>query len=127
APIVHLLAAIARRLIDAVFAIAGWSTSLPVLSYRLPDPPLALVASTLAALALAAWLSRRGKKDAARAAGALWGVLLLFLAWPIDRRAPPGGLRVTAFDVGQGDAVLLESGSVRVLVDTGGSSGSFDV
>jgi competence protein ComEC len=127
APIVHLLAAIARRLIDAVFAIAGWSTSLPVLSYRLPDPPSALVASTLAALALAAWLSRRGKKDAARAAGALWGALLLFLAWPIDRRAPPEGLRVTAFDVGQGDAVLLESGSARVLVDTGGSSGSFDV
>ncbi len=52
------------------------------------------------------------------------GVLLLGAAvlWEL-RPAPtwqqPAGLRVTFLDVGQGDSVLLETPSVRVLVDEG--------
>ena len=50
-------------------------------------------------------------------------VVLLVVGWrsvqPAPEWAPPGGLRVTFLDVGQGDAVLLETASARVLVDQG--------
>jgi competence protein ComEC len=39
-----------------------------------------------------------------------------------------GHVRVTVLDVGQGDAILVQApGGFAMLVDTGGSSGSFDV
>jgi competence protein ComEC len=50
-------------------------------------------------------------------------LVLLAAGWLWVRPAPaweqPGGLRVTFLDVGQGDAVLLETPSARVLVDQG--------
>jgi competence protein ComEC len=46
------------------------------------------------------------------AAGWLW-------AWPAPAWQAPVGLRVTFLDVGQGDSVLLETPSARVLVDQG--------
>jgi competence protein ComEC len=49
--------------------------------------------------------------------------LALAGGWLLTRPAPawtePGGLRVTFLDVGQGDSVLLETASARVLVDQG--------
>jgi competence protein ComEC len=39
----------------------------------------------------------------------------LVAAWP----AAPSGVRVTALDVGQGDAYLVEAGEVRLLIDGG--------
>jgi competence protein ComEC len=54
------------------------------------------------------------------AAGA--AVVLAAGAWvarPAPTWSPPVGLRVTFLDVGQGDAVLLETASARVLVDQG--------
>ncbi|MEX0850668.1 MAG: ComEC/Rec2 family competence protein [Gaiellaceae bacterium] len=52
------------------------------------------------------------------------GVLVLVLAgwWSVrgtPTRDQPAGLRVTFLDVGQGDSVLLETPSARVLVDQG--------
>jgi competence protein ComEC len=65
---------------------------------RLRASPLVPLAAALAVLALAA--------------GWLW-------ARPAPAWTAPGGLRVTFLDVGQGDSVLLETASARVLVDQG--------
>jgi competence protein ComEC len=50
-------------------------------------------------------------------------LVALGAGWVLSRPAPawtePGGLRVTFLDVGQGDSVLLETASARVLVDQG--------
>jgi competence protein ComEC len=54
---------------------------------------------------------------------AVAALLALAAGWLWARPAPawtePGGLRVTVLDVGQGDAILLETASARVLVDQG--------
>jgi len=51
------------------------------------------------------------------------GAVLAVAGWTALRPAPvwdqPAGLRVTFLDVGQGDSVLLETPSARVLVDQG--------
>jgi competence protein ComEC len=60
-----------------------------------------LVAGALLAVGGAAWLSAR----------------------PAHAWLPPTGLRVTFLDVGQGDAVLLETPRTRVLVDQGPPEG----
>jgi competence protein ComEC len=49
----------------------------------------------------------------------LAGALLLPLALYPGSRLPPGELRVTVFDVGQGLSVLIRSGDYRLLYDTG--------
>jgi competence protein ComEC len=58
---------------------------------------------------------------------ALGGVsVVLTSAWltrPEPIREPPVGLRVTFLDVGQGDAVLLETRRARILVDQGPPEG----
>lgn len=51
-------------------------------------------------------------------------VLFLSVLWGCRRTLPPGpaagaDLRVTFFDVGQGDAALLRAGGAAVLIDTG--------
>lgn len=65
-----------------------------------------------------AWLALR--RPAAIFAGALAG-LVVALAWPSARASPPppGALRVTFLDVGQGSAVLIQAPGMRALVDTG--------
>ena len=65
------------------------------LGRRSPAVPL-LVAATLVVVFAAAWSFRTPP------------------AW-----SPPAGFRATFLDVGQGDAVLLETASARVLVDQG--------
>ena len=65
-------------------------------------------------------LGGRGRTAAAVVLGAL---ALLVVGWSAVRPAPawvaPEGLRVTFLDVGQGDSILLETPSARVLVDQG--------
>ena len=65
-------------------------------------------------------LSGRGSPAAAAAAGLV--LVVAAGAWSL-RPGPgwhaPAGLRVTFLDVGQGDSVLLETPSARVLVDQG--------
>jgi len=60
------------------------------------------------------WLAPRG--FGARWVGALWMIPLF--AWPPDRPLP-GSVRLTAFDIGQGTAVLVETHSTNLLYDTG--------
>jgi len=118
----------------ALAALAGWAaTWLDLVAREVAALPRARIgAATAAALAAAcvvAWLAVRVLRRCGRgprlAAGLTVGALGVVgaVAWVSDPPAhtwqPPAGLRVTFLDVGQGDAVLLETRRARVLVDQG--------
>jgi competence protein ComEC len=114
--------------------LAGWAASWLDLVARLvaslPGAQIgARTALVVALLALVGWaggrhararLGARGTSVAAAVAGV---GLIAAAGWWAVRPAPawhqPAGLRVTFLDVGQGDSVLLETPSARVLVDQG--------
>ncbi len=88
-----------------------WLAALPLAVWQVPKPDLL---ETLLAVVGTAWLlAPRGWP--LRWAGLLaW--LPLMMAVP---RAPSQGLWLTAFDIGQGNALLIETPSFRLLYDTG--------
>jgi competence protein ComEC len=100
------------RLVDAV----------PWLTMRVPPPPVALVLTYYAALGAALWMRGIPRFGCvvvagAAAAGMVTGQPAGWLTAVPDSRS----LRVTAFDVGQGDATLLEfPDRSTLLVDAGG-------
>jgi competence protein ComEC len=83
---------------------------------------IAVVLFALVALVYAA-RRRLGPSSTPLAAAAAGAVLVLAVGWwsvrPGTAWSPPAGFRITFLDVGQGDAVLLETPSARVLVDQG--------
>jgi competence protein ComEC len=116
-------------------ALAGWCAAwLELVARVVAGLPGAQVGARttlgFAVAAASAWFvvrEARRRLPASRqtvAALALGGVALVpTAAWIAARPAPawhsPSGLRVTFLDVGQGDAVLLETRRARVLVDQG--------
>ncbi len=63
-------------------------------------------------------LSRRAR--ARPVVAALAAIAVVVAVWPtVVGPSPPPGLRLTAIDVGQGDAFLVESPRARILVDAG--------
>lgn len=78
--------------------------------------PAVAVAIWLVATGLCAWRGRRAVKLAGWAA--------LCALWWCAPLPPPVGVRVTFFDVGQGDAALIETPSELWLVDAGGAPGA---
>ena len=96
--------------------------AVPSLTMRVPPPPVLLVLTYYVALGAALWtqgLSRLGSVvvAGAAAAGLVSGQPAGWLTPIPDLRS----LRVTAFDVGQGDATLLEfPNRSTLLVDAGG-------
>ena len=114
--------------------LAGWAAAWLELVARLVaslpgakiDARAALVALLVGTLAwVGARRIRRSVSGSGRAVAlAATGVVLVAVAaaWSL-RTAPdwqePAGLRVTFLDVGQGDSVLLETPSARLLVDQG--------
>jgi competence protein ComEC len=77
-----------------------------------PQPGAAALVLASVAVALVLWPMRVPARHAALAG-------LLPLAAPLAQLPPLGALRVTAFDVGQGMAVLVETSTRRLLYDTG--------
>lgn len=122
----HLAALAITRLVDATFLVAETARSIPWASWRRPDPPGALIAACYLAMAGALVTTRRRWTAACLV---LAGAATVLLILPLDTRRRPEGLRVTAIDVGQGDAILVEtSAGFRMLVDAGGTSGDdFDL
>lgn len=102
---------------------------LPWLSWRVPPPPLAWVAAYYAAVLVAmTWSGRRSITRAAIAAAAIGACGFATAPWTVWQRPRPGWMRVTIVDVGQGEAIAVQSpGGHVLLVDAGGSPGAFDV
>lgn len=106
--------------------LAPWSTA------RVPPPDTFVVAAYYMAIAVICFW----KRPAPRAiAAVVWVAATLVVIGIIDPRLHPaarngGTLRLTMFDVGQGESLLLETpGGKRILVDTGGApfGGSLDI
>ncbi|MBU6270144.1 MAG: DNA internalization-related competence protein ComEC/Rec2 [Betaproteobacteria bacterium] len=106
--VLQLTAWLTEALLAALAVCDGWRWA----SLVIPEPePLALLLAVLAcALLLAPW----------PIPGRVWaaGGLLPLLFTPA-RAPPPGELWLTAFDVGQGMAVLVETSAGRLLYDAG--------
>jgi competence protein ComEC len=109
---------------------AAWLELVARLVAALPGAQIgARTAFIVAALAVAAWIGIRslrthlGPRRGAVLLAASGCALVLAVGWWSVRPAPawdrPAGLRVTFLDVGQGDSVLLETPSARILVDQG--------
>ncbi|HEX4745703.1 MAG TPA: DNA internalization-related competence protein ComEC/Rec2 [Gaiellaceae bacterium] len=116
-------------------ALAGWAAAWLALVAdvvsRLPGAQIGASTALILAMGLAlAVIGRRRLLRSARlrrrlplvaAIGA--GLLVVAAAWAATRPQPawqpPAGLRVTFLDVGQGDAILLETRRARILVDQG--------
>ncbi len=104
----------------------------PWLATRVPAPSLALVVAYYLGLAVA--LLAHGVRRACGAGMLLASALAIATGQPAGWLSAAGGadgLRVTAFDVGQGDATLVQfPDRSRLLVDTGGipfGTSSFDM
>jgi len=94
---------------------------LPWLALRVPSPTPALVAAYYVALAGALWL-RRGRAVSILLLAACGAAMLTGVTASIRRGDADGRMRLTMFDVGQGDAMLLQTPAGRaVMVDAGGA------
>ncbi|MDQ4029787.1 MAG: DNA internalization-related competence protein ComEC/Rec2 [Actinomycetota bacterium] len=132
-----LVAAAAEPLAPAAAAaiawMAGWPAAYLAWCARLVGGlPFAEIDSGSGAALLGAVgvvvlaLLRTGGRSRLAVAGAACALAAILAGWrlaPAERLPPPGGLRVTALDVGQGDAVLLETPAGNVLVDQGPPEG----
>jgi competence protein ComEC len=124
---------VAHAAADALVESARLVEAAPWLAVRVPPPPVGLTAmyyAALAAILMGRGIVRAGGAVALAAAGA--AILTGHPgAWmpPSEQKGP--ALRVTAFDVGQGDATLVQfPDQSTLLVDAGGipfGGGSFDV
>lgn len=85
--------------------------------------PLVAVALWAAATIVAAMLCRRAARSGWTAAA--WAAMCGL--WLLAPQSPPAGLRATFFDVGQGDAALIETASTTWLIDAGGAPGATTV
>jgi len=112
APFSSPVLALAHLTVDCLAGALGWLATLPLAVWRAPQPPPWLFA--LALFGTAWMLAPRGWPQ--RWIGAVsW--LPLFMLLPTH--PPAGTFTVTAFDVGQGMALLVESERHRLLYDTG--------
>jgi competence protein ComEC len=102
----------AHAVLEALARALGWLATLPLAVWTAPLPPPWLFALALLGtgwmLAPAGWPQRW-------AGAAAW--LPLFLLQPAH--PPAGSFTVTAFDVGQGMALLVETRGHRLLYDSG--------
>lgn len=112
APLSTPVLLLAHLAVEALAGLLAWLAALPLAVWSAPSPPYWLF---LPALLGTAWmLAPRGWPH--RWVGAVsW--LPLFALLPTH--PPPGQFRVTAFDVGQGMALLVETERHRLMYDTG--------
>ena len=104
----------------------------PWLTARVPPPPLMIIGLYYAALAVA--LRAHGIRRGFGIAALVVATVTILTGQPagwVSATTVTGNLRMTVFDVGQGDSTLLEfPDASRALVDAGGApfgGGSFDL
>jgi competence protein ComEC len=114
----------ARVLVDSARLVEYW----PALAWRVPPPHSAVVGSYYGALVVI--LVNLGATQIRRVAWGAAGTSLAIIATGTGTgfaAPPPGTLRITMLDVGQGDATVVQFPGGQVLVvDAGASSESFD-
>jgi competence protein ComEC len=119
----ELVAATNGWLAAYLAAVARLVASLPLAEAR-SGPALLLLALVGGGVLGAARLPSRLRLPLlAAVAVAVAGVGLWRLVPSGDALPPPAGLRVTALDVGQGDAILVEAPGAAMLVDQGPPEG----
>jgi len=108
--------------------IAALAAAVPGALVHLPAPSGGAVLAYVLGLASArlAWHLRTASPDGARrataGAGLLLALALIIALWPMVRPAD-GWLRVTILDVGQGDAIVVETPDGRALLIDAGPGG----
>jgi competence protein ComEC len=108
-------AAAARSLLESARVI----DVVPWLALRVPPPPATLVVAYYVALGAALWLPTQ--RRVALTVVVCCGLAILTGVTAALRRDVPAGVRLTMFDVGQGEALLLETRDGRTLmIDAGG-------
>jgi competence protein ComEC len=124
APQAAELAAAANGWLAAYLAaVARLVASLPLAQIR-SGPALLLLALVVMSIVLAVRVPSRLRLPVlAAAAAAIAGIGLWRLVPAGEGVPPPAGLRVTALDVGQGDAILVEAPGAAMLVDEGPPEG----
>ena len=115
---VSLLTEAIRRMVDLLIGISHLFDRIPFLSYRIPSPPVPVLAAyILSGLALLAPRRFRGQRAATAAIFLAAAVLLATFPFPASSQ----DLKVTFLDVGQGDSILVEfPGRKKMLIDGGG-------
>jgi competence protein ComEC len=116
----------------ATRVLLGSSAALdfaPWLSWRVPSTSLWWTVAYYGAVALALWWIRPRWRRAAVVAAAVIAGVIVSSPFVSQRRPAPGWLRISVLDVGQGDAILVQTPNRRaLLMDAGGSpAGTFDV
>jgi competence protein ComEC len=112
----------------ALRAVVAVASAVPGALVYLPAPPPVATVCYAGALVLGAlaWrvrtLDPRGARRMGAAAGGALAVAFAVAAWPLVRPTD-GRLRVAILDVGQGDAVVVESPDGRALVIDAGPGG----
>ena len=125
-------------LVNLLFELARWFAGWPWSSVRVFTPTGAMLVTYYAAMAMLLWAfpvvpAMEGRGRSRRWAG--WGAVAccvglgaqaLWLLYPPEKGA---GVRVTFLDVGQGEAIFVDTpGKGRMLVDAGGMlGGGFDL
>lgn len=124
-----VLAAVAHYATAALIGSAALVDIAPWLSWRVPPPPIMVVMTYYLAILLALiWSGTQVVTRTGVMVTALCAVAIVTAPWPMLARPPSGWLRITVLDVGQGEAVALQLPNRHVLlVDAGGSAGTFDV
>jgi competence protein ComEC len=112
APVSGLLLIAAHFVVEQLAHLLAWMSTLPLAVWAAPEPPPWLF---VAALAGTAWMLAPRGWPHRWAGAAAW--LPLFGQVPVH--PDDGSFAVTAFDVGQGMALLVETRSHRLLYDTG--------
>ena len=122
----RIAAAAARFAARALADSAGLVDVVPGLAWRVAAPPVWLSLLYAAACLLLAWRPRPRMTRALAAAAVLAGVAIAVSA--PARATTDSRLRLTMFDVGQAEAIVLRFPSGRsVLVDAAGPPGRFDI